>query len=121
VPDIFFCFFGTVSFKNYRYFIKQGVVEIMTFFIRRCIIFFLIFELIVFFMIYCFGPKSIKTLHDIYQEKEKIQREIVDIEQENKKLLDLIEFHKTEFAKEKVAREVLTMKRDDEKVYFTKN
>ena len=71
-------------------------------------------------MIYCFGPKSIKTLYDIYHEKDKLQAEIIDLEQENKKLLDLIEFHKTEFAQEKIAREVLLMKRDDEKVYFTK-
>ncbi len=92
----------------------------MTFFIRRCIIFFLVFEVTIFFVIYCFGPKSIKTLYDIYKEKDKIEREIVDLEQENKKLLDQIEFHKTDFSKEKLAREVLMMKREDEKVYFVK-
>lgn len=93
----------------------------MTFFIRRCIIFFLLFEVSVFFVIYCFGPKSIKTLYDIYKEKDKVQLEITNLEKENKSLLSQIEFHKTEFAKEKIAREVLMMKRDDEKVYFVKN
>ena len=92
----------------------------MTFFIRRCIVFFLIFEVAIFFMIYSFGPKSIKTLYDIYHEKDKLQREIIFLEQENEKLVNLIEFHKTEFSKEKIAREILLMKRDDEKVYFTK-
>jgi cell division protein FtsB len=92
----------------------------MTFFIRRCIIFFLVFEVTIFFVIYCFGPKSIKTLYDIYHEKDKIQREIADLQEENKKLLEQIEFHKTDFAKEKIAREVLMMKREDEKVYFVK-
>jgi cell division protein FtsB len=72
-------------------------------------------------MIYCFGPKSIKTLYDIYHEKDKLQAEIINLEQENKKLLDLIEFHKTDFAQEKIAREVLHMKRDDEQVYVTKS
>jgi len=93
----------------------------MTFFIRRCIIFFLVFEVIMFFVIYCFGPKSIKTLYDIYQEKDKLQRDIADLEQNNKNLLDLIGFHKTDFAKEKLARELLIMKRNEEKVYLRKN
>lgn len=93
----------------------------MTFFIRRTIIFFLIFEVAVFFMIYCFGPKSIKTLYDIYKEKDKLSCDIVNLELENKKLLELIHFHKTEFAQEKIARENLLLKRSDEKVYFIKN
>lgn len=93
----------------------------MTFFIRRSIIFFLLFEVVVFFVIYCFGPKSIKTLYDIYKEKDKLSQEISDLELENNRLLNLIEFHKTEFAQEKIAREKLLMKRNDEKVYFTKN
>lgn len=92
----------------------------MTFLIRKAIVFFLLFEVVVFFMIYCFGPKSIKALYDIYHQKEQIQNEIVLLEQENKKLVDLIAYHKTEFAKEKIAREVLLMKKHDEKVYLLK-
>lgn len=93
----------------------------MTFLIRKVIIFFLLFEIVIFFMIYCFGPKSIKTLYDIYHQKEKIQNEIVLLEQENKKLTDLIAYHTTEFAKEKIAREVLLMRKPDEKVYLLKS
>ncbi len=92
----------------------------MTFLIRKIIIFFLLFEVVVFLMIYSFGPKSIKTLYDIYHQKEKIQNEIVLLEQENTKLTDLIAYHTTEFAKEKIAREVLLMKKTDEKVYLLK-
>lgn len=93
----------------------------MTFLIRKVIIFFLLFEMIVFFVIYCFGPKSIKTLYDIYHQKETIQNEIMFLHQENKKLTDLITYYKSEFAKEKIAREVLCMKKPDEKVYMLKS
>lgn len=93
----------------------------MTFLIRKFIIFFLLFELVIFFVIYCFGPKSIKTLYDIYHQKEKIQNEIICLEQENKKLADLIEYHKSEFAQEKIAREILLMKKPNEKIYLLKN
>ncbi|MBI2344958.1 septum formation initiator family protein [Candidatus Dependentiae bacterium] len=93
----------------------------MTFLIRKMIIFFLLFEVGVFFVIYCFGPKSIKTLHDIYFQKKVMQNEIIFLSQENKKLTGLIEYHKSEFAKEKIAREVLKMKKPHEKIYFLKN
>jgi len=93
----------------------------MTIFFRKIIIFFLLFEVVVFFMIYCFGPKSIKTLYDIYDQKEKIKNEIILLNQKNKELTDLIAYHKSEFAKEKIAREVLNMKKADEKVYVLKS
>lgn len=92
----------------------------MTFLFRKFIIFFLLFEVVIFFVIYCFGPKSIKTLYDVYHQKEKIKDEITFLEQENKKLADLIVYHGSEFAKEKIAREVLKMKKPDEKVYLLK-
>lgn len=92
----------------------------MTFWIRKIIICFVLFEIVVFCMIYCFGPKSLKTLYDVYHQKEKIQQEIVLLQQENKELADLIAYHTTEFAKEKIAREILFMKKPDEKVYLLK-
>lgn len=93
----------------------------MTFLIRKMIIFFLLFEVVIFFVIYCFGPKSIKTLYDIYHQKDKIQNEIMLLDQENKNLEKLIEYHASDFAKEKIAREVLKMKKSDEKIYVLKS
>jgi len=92
----------------------------MTFFIRRCIIFFLMFEMAVFFVIYCFGPKSIKTLYDVYHQKATMNQEIVFLKHENDELRRLTKSHRGLFAGERIAREQLLMKRDDETVYFVK-
>ena len=93
----------------------------MTFFIRRSIIFFLMFEVTIFFVIYCFGPKSIKTLYDVYHQKTKMVQEITLLKQEINDLHSSIAFHRGSFAQERIAREILLMKRDDEVVYFVKD
>lgn len=93
----------------------------MTFFIRRSIIFFLIFEIAIFFVIYCFGPKSIKTLYDVHHQKEIMSQEIFLLKHENDALLSSIKIHRSSFARERIARELLLMKRDNETVYFVKS
>ena len=73
----------------------------MTFLIRKMIIFFLLFEVVIFFVIYCFGPKSIKTLYDIYHQKDKIQKEYTLLASENNIFLECITnkgvYHTTNF------------------------
>lgn len=93
----------------------------MVFFIRKSIIFFLVFELCVFIVLYCFGPKGIKTWYDVCAQRTVVEQEIESLHQENKRLQEQIEFSKTDFAQEKIAREVLLMKKDNEKVYFVKS
>ncbi len=67
---------------------------------------------------YCFGPKGIKTLMDIVQQKKDIVVCIDQLKQDNKQLEQQIEYYSTDFAQEKIAREVLLMKRENETVYF---
>ncbi len=70
----------------------------MVFFIRKSILFFLVFELCVFVVLYCFGPKGIKTWYDISAQRKVVEQEIEDLQQENQKLQEQIEFSKTDFA-----------------------
>lgn len=93
----------------------------MIFFIRRTVIFFLVFEVIIFFVIYCFGPKSIRTLYDVQRHESIMQQQIGQLRQEIGQLQQQIEENQTLFAKEKIARETLLMKRENEKVYFVKH
>lgn len=78
------------------------------------------FEVAIFFVVYCFGPKSIKTLYDVQHQKAKMNQEITVLEQENNNLRSLVEQHRGSFAQERIAREQLLMKREDETVYFIK-
>lgn len=93
----------------------------MTFFFRRCLLLFLGCELLIFFVIYCFGPKSLKSLQDIKQRQVHTRNEILQLEQEILKLKNDVADSQTSFAKEKAARERLLMKKDDETVYFKNN
>lgn len=90
----------------------------MTFFVRRCLKLFLIFELSIFFLLYCFGPKSLKSLRDIEHMQQETIQDIAKLEQEIEMLKIAIEYNKTDFAKEKIARQKLLMKKNNETVYF---
>lgn len=90
----------------------------MTFFVRRCLLMFMIFELLIFCVVYCFGPKGLKTYWDIGQMCVQVDKDIILLEKEIESLQGDIAQHQTSFAKEKIARERLLMKRDDEIVYF---
>ncbi|MBP6892760.1 septum formation initiator family protein [Candidatus Babeliales bacterium] len=101
-----------------KYIDKKGVS--MTFFVRRCLKLFLIFELLIFFVIYCFGPKSLKSLHEIKKMQVETVKDIATLKQEIETLKSDIVQNKTDFAKEKIARERLVMKKNNEIVYFKK-
>lgn len=90
----------------------------MTFFVRRCLKLFFIFELFIFFVIYCFGPKSLKSLHDIRRMQVETIKDIATLKQEIETLKYTIARNQTDFAKEKIARERLIMKKNNETVYF---
>lgn len=90
----------------------------MTFFIRRCLQFFLVFEVLIFVIIYCFGPKGLKALYEIRQMHAFVYTEIINLQQEIEALKYNVALYQTDFAKEKIARERLLMKRSDETVYF---
>ena len=92
----------------------------MTFFVRRCLILFLWFELLIFFVIYCFGPKSLKSLYDIKSAQTATENEITALKKEIEILKVDIARNQTDFAKEKIARERLLMKKNDETIYFKK-
>jgi cell division protein FtsB len=89
----------------------------MTFLLRRCLIIFLVLEIIIFFLIYSLGPKSLKSLHEMYGLKNQTMRDITNLQAEIVMLKQEVEQARTDFAKEKIARERLLMKKDDELVY----
>lgn len=93
----------------------------MTFFVRRCLQIFLIFEFVIFFIVYCFGPKSLKSLQEIQKMHEMVSLEIVCLESEVLNLLQDSIRLQSSFAKEKIARERLLMKKNEENVYFKNN
>jgi cell division protein FtsB len=101
-------------------FCKNGSIEVV-FFIRKSILFFLVFELSVFLILYCFGPKGIKTWYDVCAQRTIVEQELDTLRQENQTLQEQIELSKVDFSQEKIAREILLMKKDDEKVYFVKS
>ena len=90
----------------------------MTFFVRRCLLIFMIFELLIFCVVYCFGPKGLKTLWDVEHMCIQVDKDIVLLHKEIESLQIDIAQNQTSFAKEKIARERLLMKKDDEIVYF---
>lgn len=90
----------------------------MTFFVRRCLQIFLIFEMVIFFVIYCFGPKSLKFLKEIKNMQHMVSTEIVNLESEVSGLLQESIKLQSAFAKETIARERLLMKKNEENVYF---
>ena len=90
----------------------------MTFLMRRFIMFFLVFEIVVFFVLYCFGPKGLIMIVDLRKQQEQTRLDIDTLQKEIKILQHDIEISHTDFAKEKIAREKLLMKKDQEQVYF---
>ena len=92
----------------------------MTFFVRRCLMIFISFELFIFFVIYCFGPNSLKTLYEIHRLQVATRFEITALQKEIEILKSDIDYHQTDFAKEKIARQRLLMKKNDETIYFKK-
>ncbi|MFA5998830.1 MAG: septum formation initiator family protein [Candidatus Babeliales bacterium] len=90
----------------------------MTFLMRRLIMFFLVFEVVVFFVLYCFGPKGLTMLVDLRKQQQQTRIDICTIQKEIKTLQSDIEMNFSDFAKEKIAREKLLMKKDQEQVYF---
>jgi cell division protein FtsB len=92
--------------------------KIMTFFVRRCLMLFVVGEMFVFFMVYCFGPNSLKSLYEIKHLKVQTEIDIVNLQKEIIDLQQKTKINQTDFAKEKIAREQLLMKKDNETVYF---
>lgn len=90
----------------------------MTFLMRRLIVLFLVFELVIFFVLYCFGPKGLIKIMDLRKEQEQTRLDIANIQKEITVLQRDIEMNHSDFAKEKIAREKLLMKKDQEQVYF---
>ncbi|MCX5924169.1 MAG: septum formation initiator family protein [Candidatus Dependentiae bacterium] len=90
----------------------------MTFIMRRFIICFLVFEVVVFFVLYCFGPRGLTMLVDLRKQQEQARIDIATTQKEIKTLQSDIEMNFSDFAKEKIAREKLLMKKDQEQVYF---
>lgn len=93
----------------------------MTFMIRRCLIGFFTIELIIFVMVYCFGPNSLTTLYDLKQCKEKTIIDIAQLQHDIQLLQSELEQSVTPFAKEKIARERLLMKKPEEIIYLRKS
>ncbi|MCX5923204.1 MAG: septum formation initiator family protein [Candidatus Dependentiae bacterium] len=90
----------------------------MTFLVRRFIIMFLIFEVALFVLLYCFGPKGLSSFVDLKNKKQQTIQDIQNLKEEIEKLRLDVQAGLSDFSKEKIAREKLLMKKDQELVYF---
>lgn len=77
-------------------------------------------EIIIFGLLYYFGPHGLSHLSVMKIKKEEMLQEIMLIGAEVDQLKKDIKRSTTVFAKEKIARERLCMKKDNETVYFIK-
>lgn len=92
----------------------------MTIFARKLITFGFCFEVIIFCLLYYFGPNGIHIISELTQQKKALGQDVVIITQEIQGLEGDIARAKTPFAKEKIARERLYMKKNNETVFFKK-
>lgn len=92
----------------------------MTPFVKKILLSALLFEAILFLMLYCFGPNGRHIMIDLSGQKILLHSEIEELRQDVKNLQHKIQIAQTDFAKEIIARERLLMKKDNETVYFRK-
>ena len=86
---------------------------------KRMILFFLCIEMLLFGLIYTFGPHGLSMLTKLEQSYcdtelrcKKIEHNIQQVEQK------IAEWEDSSFLKEKIARERLLMKKSNETIYF---
>lgn len=85
----------------------------------RFIIIFLAIEAIIFIINYNFGSSGIETLHRLKDTKKILQRDIVQLQEQNNLLQEQIdEWSQELFFQEKYAREKLQMQKPGEQIYF---
>lgn len=89
-------------------------------FLKKLLLGALLFEVILFFMLYYFGPNGYHLFSGLIQQKIVLYEQIKKIQSDIDTLEQKIRISQTAFAKERVARERLFMKKDDEIVYFKK-
>ena len=90
----------------------------MVFFIRKLLTFVLLFETILFLVLYCFGPNGIHLFFKLKDQKAVVEQEIKNLSVQVRELEEKVALSKQDFYKEKIARERLLMKKDKEEVYF---
>lgn len=82
---------------------------------------FFLFEIIVFILMYIFGPYGYLVMRKLKQENYHIIEKIKHIQQDANNLEHhIIEWNSTPFYKEKFAREHLQMARENEVIYYDK-
>lgn len=80
---------------------------------------FLIFEIIIFTVIYYYGPHGLKVINDLNHDNRKLEKNIDLLKFEINNLEDEInKWEKEPFYKERIARELLQMAREDEEIYI---
>jgi len=92
----------------------------MTLFMRKLLAYGIVAEILLFILLYYFGPNGMQVLSRLSLERNAIEQEIVSIRHEINQLDQKMKEGHTAFAKEKIARERLHMKKNNETVYFIK-
>ena len=92
----------------------------MTHFVKKLLLIALLFEVILFLMLYCFGPNGYHVLLGLNTQKQVLAQEVKQLYHDITTLEENIRISQTPFAKEAIARERLFMKRDNEIVYLKK-
>lgn len=92
----------------------------MTPFVKKILFSALLFEILLFCMLYFFGPNGRHVVVDLLGQKVLLHLEIKKLQENIIDLQKKINLAETDFAKEAIARERLLMKKDNEIIYFRK-
>ena len=86
---------------------------------KKMVLFFLSIEIILFALVYFFGPNGWSMLTQLKKSNYRLELECQNLKTKLAQLeLDSQEWSESSFLKEKVAREQLLMKKSGEIIYF---
>ncbi|MBM17450.1 MAG: hypothetical protein CL947_00080 [Epsilonproteobacteria bacterium] len=89
-------------------------------FLKKLLGIVLIFEILLFLMLYYFGPNGWHVITALQEQKKQLTEEVNQLSNKIVELEIVLQTSQTAFEKEKMARERLLMKKDNETVYFKK-
>lgn len=92
----------------------------MTLFVKKIILSVLFFEVMLFLMLYYFGPNGLHILNNLQVQKKSIVYDIAQLIKDIDCIEEKIQDNRSDFAKERIARERLLMKKENEIIYFIK-
>lgn len=98
-------------------FLKKGAKMFLVW--KRVAIIFLFVEVLLFSIVYHFGPHGLSMLKELHKSYSQLEVRCTRLNEKIKKIeSDIVAWDQSFFLKERVAREQLLMKKPGEKIYF---